>query len=204
MIDHERKFSMLVGHKHGATKITLLEYPGSEDWMEVYRRALICENKEPKHPPTQIWIERILDARHSPIRRAMYAFLFEDIPSNTSTHFARHVHAQPYIGSLRTDRVHPEYLEKLREDLGQFIDSDHAPRMTPVGMILDTNAEEFQEMANKRLCQKAEEITRQIMTGMCDIAIQATPEIEKGLVPRCVYCGGTCHEIKSCGAYPHY
>lgn len=204
MIDHERQFSTLVNHKYGATKITLLEYPGPEDWMEVYRRALICENKEPTHAPTSDWIRRILDARHSPIRRAMYAFLFEDIPSNTSTHFARHVHAQPYIGSLRTDRVHPEYLEKLREDLGRFVDSDHAPRMTPVGMILDVNAEELQEMANKRLCQKAAEITRQIMNGMCRIAIEATPQIEKGLVPRCVYCGGVCHEFKGCGAYPHY
>lgn len=204
MIDASRQYTTIVRHIHGVTKITLLEYPGPEDWMEVYRRALICENKTPKHPPTSDWIARMLDARHSPIRRAMYAFLIEDIPSNTSTHFARHVHAQPYISSLRTDRVSPEYLEALRRDFGEIVDSDHAPRMTPVGMILDVNAEELQEMANKRLCQTAAEVTRRIMEGICELARNATPEIKKGLVPRCIYCGGVCHEYKSCGLCEHY
>ena len=197
----------VVQHKHGLTKISMIEYPGPEDWAAVYRRALITEGKTPKDPnkcPTWVWIRRILDARHSPIRRAMYAFEFEDIPSNTSVHFCRHVHAQPYVSSLRTDRIRPEYLEQLRADLGEFVDSDHAPRMTPVGMILDVNAEELQEMANKRLCMKAAEVTRQMMQGMKELAVLATPVIARCLVPRCVYCGGVCHEMHGCEAHPHY
>lgn len=207
MIDYSGHRQVTVRHKHGQTLITLIEYPGPEDWAAVYRRALITEGKTPKEPnraPSWNWIDAILEARHSPIRRAMYSFEFEDIPSNTSVHFCRHVHAQPYVSSLRTDRIRPEYLEELRADFGELVDSDHAPRMTPVGMILDANAEELQEMANKRLCEKAAEITRAMMNGMRELAILATPVIAKGLVPRCEYCGGYCHEIHGCGHRPPF
>lgn len=199
MIDYSGNHSVIVKHKNGWTKIDLIEYPGPEDWMAVYRRALITMNKHPVKAPTERWIERILRARHSPIRRAMYSFEYEDIPSNTSTHFARHKHAEPYVGSLRTDRITPEYLQKLREDFAELIDSDHAPRMTPVSMILDANAEEIQVMANKRLCMQAAETTRQIMDGMARLVVNVTPQMENLLVPLCIYCGGTCHEMNPCG-----
>lgn len=204
MINRDTSDYNYVIHRNGTTKVTLIEYPGPEDWMAVKRRALITSNMTPITPPDEEWITRILDARHSPIRRAMYSFLFEDIPSNTSTHFARHVHAQAYIGSLRPDRVSEDYMERLMKDLGRFTDPDHAPRMTPVGMILDANAEEIQEMANKRLCQQAAEVTRQIMTAMVGLINSVTPEMRRLLVPRCEYCGGICHEMKPCGKYPSY
>lgn len=191
MIDRNPR-TTTVEHKHGSTKITLLEYPGSEDWAAVYRRALITEGKTPKHPeapPSSGWIDRILEARHSPIRRATYTFLFDDIPSNTSVHFCRHVHAQPFVSSLRNDRQ-------------EAIDGDAAPRCSPVQMILDVNAEELMVMANKRLCAKAAEITRQIMEGMAKLAGEATPEISRFLVPMCEYHGHVCHEMRSCGRCP--
>ena len=131
----------------------------------------------------------MIEARHSPIRRAMYSFEFEEIPSNTATHYARHVHAQPYISTLRND-------------LQEFIDGDHAPRNTPVGMILDVNAEELQTMANKRLCNKVAPLTRAVMRAMCMLAEMATPEMRGNLVPLCEYCNGICHEKTSCGRYP--
>lgn len=208
MIEFDRdKWTTVVQHQHGNTIVRLIEYPGPDDWAAVYRRALITEGKIPKDlhkEPSSQWKAAILDARHSPIRRAMYSIEFEDIPSNTSVHFCRHVHAQPYVSSLRTDRIRQDYMEKLRRDFGEHIDGDHAPRMTPVGMILDFNAEEAQEMANKRLCVKAATITRLMMRAMKKLMVTVTPEIERGLVPRCEYCGGKCHEIKGCGRYPHF
>lgn len=177
-----------VKHDEGTIRIKLIEYPTKHDWFEVYRRALKTINKRPTKQPTSEWIASILEARHSPIRRAMYSFEFEDIPSNTATHYARHIHAQPYISSLRND-------------LQEFIDGDHAPRNTPVGMILDVNAEEVQVMANKRLCKKAALMTRRVMWAMCKLICVVTPEMEKNLVPLCEYCGGVCHEMKPCGRY---
>ncbi len=181
--------TLTIAHRHGETRITLLAAPGSEDWMEVKRRALITIGKRPVNPPDSDWISAMLEARHSPIRRAVYSFEFRGIPSNTATHFCRHVHAQPYVSTLRTDRA--------RE-----IDGDSAPRCTPVDMILDVNAEELMVMSNKRLCRQAAEITRAIMHGMAQLAGEATPEIAPLLVPMCEYHGGVCHELISCGRCP--
>lgn len=178
-----------VRHAGGLITVSLIEYPGAADWIQVYRRALITQGKHPKHPdeePSSQWKKRILTARHSPIRRLLYSFEFDAIPSNIATHFCRHVHAQPFVSSLRNDRQ-------------TEINGDTAPRNSPVRMILDVNGEELQEMANKRLCNKAATITRWCMEAMANLAAEVTPEIETCLVPRCIYCGGVCHEMQSCG-----
>jgi hypothetical protein len=66
-------------------------------------------------------------------------------------------------------------------------------------MIFDTNAEELQIIANKRLCGKAAALTRKVAKAMCELATEVTPEMEGLLVPLCVYCGGVCHEMQPCG-----
>lgn len=169
-------------------KVTLLEKPCEADWYEVARRALITIGKKPVRTPPVEWRKKILDARHSPIRRLVYSFLIEEIPSNTSVHLCRHVHAQPYVGSLRNDRQ-------------SQIDGDDAPRNTPVDMILDVNAEELQVIANKRLCGQASEKTQEVVRRMCVAVQEAELELEwhKRLVPMCVWHGGVCHEMKPCG-----
>lgn len=167
-------------------KITLIKAPTEADWLEVKRRALVTCWKKPKNMPESEWKHKILRARHSPIRYIVYSFMLEGIPSNIATHFARHVHAQPYISSLRNDRQ-------------TFTDGDKAPRDTPVNMIIDMNAEELQIMANKRLCMQAAEKTREVMREMCRLALEVTPELMGLLVPLCFYCGGVCHEMYPCG-----
>ena len=169
-------------------KVTLIEKPCEGDWYEVSRRARITVGKKPVRMPTDDWKKRILDARHSPIRRLMYSFLIEDIPSNTAVHLCRHTHAQPYCGSLRNDRQNK-------------MNGDEAPRNTPINMILDVNAEELMVIANKRLCGQAAEKTREAVRRMCVAVQEAEPELEwhKRLVPMCVYHGGVCHEMKPCG-----
>lgn len=170
-------------------KITLLDYPIEDDWIEVKRRALITmygKGLGEIKPPTLEWKKKILEARHSPIRYLRYSFLIEDMPSNTSVHLCRHVHAQPYVSSLRNDRQ-------------EEMDGDKAPRDTPVNMILDVNAEELMVIANKRLCRKAAPNTRKAVVAMCYAAIAVTPELEGLLVPMCEYQGGVCHEMKPCG-----
>ena len=175
-------------------KITLLKFPGIWDWGECRRRALVTvRNKKSlikklagELTPSSTWKHRILEARHSPIRFLQYSFLIEDIPSNIATHLVRHVHAQPYVGSLRNDRQND-------------MDGDEAPRNTPVNMILDVNAEELMVIANKRLCTKASPKTREVVAEMCRLAQNATPELDGLLVPMCEYHGGVCHEMDPCG-----
>lgn len=140
----------------------------------------------PKNGPSERLLHDCLNARHSPIRVLNFAFLIEDIPSNISVHLCRHVHATPFVSSLRNDRQ-------------DRMDGDAAPRNTPVDMIFYVNAEELMVIANKRLCSKASALTRLAVEMMCDEAVQKMPELDGLLVPMCVYNGGVCHEIQGCG-----
>lgn len=176
-------------------KVQLIEYPGPNDWAECKRRALITRylldpSKKPAEP-TSRWKSKILEARHSPIRRLMFSFLITDIPSNISVHLCRHTHAQPYVSSLRNDRQ-------------DAMDGDSAPRNTPVNMVWDLNAEELMTVANKRLCVLAADQTREVVKEMCRCASQVCPEIAPFLVPMCTWQGGVCHEFNSCGACPKW
>lgn len=169
-------------------EVKLLYAPTDQDWIEVKRRALITmygKGLGDIKAPDSDWKHRILLARHSPIRYLRYSFLITDVPSNVATHLCRHVHAQPYVSSLRNDRQ-------------DAIDGDKAPRDTPVNMILDVNAEELMVIANKRLCMKAAKPTQQLVAMMCLVALDETPEFADLLVPMCKWLRG-CPEMFSCG-----
>lgn len=169
-------------------KVTLIYGPTERELMlmKYCTRITMGETAKPSLPPSSELIENLLGARHSPIRVLNYAFLIEEIPSNTATHLARHVHAVPFISSLRNDRQ-------------SKMDGDTAPRNTPVNMIFYCNAEELMTIANKRLCMKAAPKTRECVYKMCEAAERITPELKKWLTPMCQYHGGICHEIQPCG-----
>ena len=65
-------------------------------------------------------------------------------------------------------------------------------------MIWTMNAEELMTIANKRLCNKASEETRNVVKAMCALVLNECPEFEGLLVPACVY-HGTCNEMYPCG-----
>ena len=167
--------------------VTLRQSPSPDDWM-LFKEAIwiTVRKKHPETPPSSTLIRNVLTARHSPCRLLHYTYLIEGIPSNIATHLARHVHALPFISSLRNDRQ-------------SVMDGDNAPRNTPVDMIYQVNAEELMTIANKRLCAKASERTREVVQRMCDLAESVTPELHGLLVPACEWHGGVCHEIDGCG-----
>lgn len=171
-------------------KVTLI-YGPTERELDLCKRAVritMGNASAPKKPISDDLLHKLLAARHSPIRVLNYAFLIEGIPSNISTHLARHVHAVPFVSSLRNDRQ-------------TRMDGDAAPRSTPVDMIYYLNAEELMTVANKRLCAKASEKTREVVRMMCAKAEEHTPALRGLLVPMCEYHGGVCHEIAPCGRH---
>lgn len=163
--------------------VELFEYPTNDDWAEVRRRALVTIGKKKADIPTKSWKEKILKARHSPIRRLHFAFYIE-CPYWVSVHLVRHVHSQPYVKSQRNDRQN-EY------------DRNKAPQDEMVCMIWDMNAEELITICNKRLCKKASPETRQVVMKMRKLVIENCPEFMDELVPMCEREGG-CHEMKPC------
>ena len=166
-------------------KVTLIEHPSDNDWLEVKRRAYVTIGLDTGNPPSEIWRRKILKARHSPIRRLWFSFYIE-CPYWVSVHLCRHIHAQPYVQTQRNDRQ-------------SGYDRNKAPQDTPVKMILDVNAEELMNIANKRLCLLASQETRDVVKAMCREVNQVCPEISQFLVPMCEYHGGVCHEMKPCG-----
>ena len=167
--------------------VTLTQYPTEQDWMEVKRRALVTVGLTAKNPPDERWKERILEARHSPIRYLRFSFDLE-VPYWVSVHLCRHVHAQPYVRSQRNDRQ-------------DMYDRNEAPQNSPVSMIWDMNAEELMVIANKRLCLQASEETRAVVALMRDAVIEKCPEFEPFLVALCEYNDCLCHEMNPCGRW---
>ena len=165
--------------------VRILEAPTNEDWIKVKQRAYVTVGKETDTAPDIAWKDKILEARHSPIRKLQFSFYIE-CPYWVSVHLCRHIHAQPYVQSQRNDRQNK-------------YDRDKAQQNTEVKMIFDVNAEELMVIANKRLCAKAAPETRNLVEMMCAMAVNRCPEFKRHLVPMCEYHGGTCHEMYPCG-----
>lgn len=174
-------------------KISLVKSPTEEDWMLVKKLALATCDKKVVTPPSYEWKERILIARHSPIRELKFIFKLEDIPYWVSVHLVRHVHAQPYVKSQRNDRQKvddPNY------------DRTKAPQDAPIPMYWSMGAEELMTIANKRLCTLASKETREVVRQMCVLVAKEYPEFKSSLVPACI-ANGFCKEMNSCGLRPH-
>ncbi len=163
--------------------VKLLDYPTDDDWLKVKQRALVTVGLEAKTPPTEEWKEKILTARHSPIRRLNFGFYIE-CPYWVSVHLVRHIHAQPYVRSQRNDRQREYDRNAARQD-------------EMISMIWDMNAEELITIANKRLCNQASFETQQVVFKMCREVLAVCPEFKNQLVPMCVREHG-CHEMYPC------
>lgn len=173
-------------------KITLLEYPALNDWYEVKRRALVTVGKGVFEAPDTNWRMKILNARHSPIRRLRFSFLIEDIPYWVACELRTHVHDMPYVADFGV------YIKSSRNDRQAEFDRNAARQDYPVNMIIDMNGEQIMVLANKRLCKTATEEARTTVKEMCRLVKEKCPEYKPFLVPMCEYHGGVCHEMKPC------
>ncbi len=163
--------------------VALTRYPGQDDWMECKRRALVTVGLHPVNPPDQDWKHRILRARHSPIRWLMFSFDLT-VPYYVSTHLCRHVHAQPFV---RSQRSNPSRGAARQDE--------------PVEMIWDMNAAELMAVAEARLCNKADPLTRALVRDMCRKVEAVCPEFAGLLGPMCCTTG-YCREMTPCHNEP--
>ena len=173
-------------------KVSLIEYPEDKDWQAVLKRALVTIGKESERIPDLTWKLKMIECRHSPLRRLRFAFLFENLPYYISVHFVRHhVGIEKYVRSQRNDRQN-EY------------DRKKAPQDAPVNMIMDFNGESLLEFFNKRLCTCAAEETREVVQQMKKLVEICCPEFEDYIEPMCFRNGGVCYEFKQCGLNKSY
>ena len=167
--------------------IDILRMPTDDDWNRCLMLARATQGNFDDKKPTAKWKNMILRCEHSPIRTLMFTIRMNNIPYCNSVHFVRHKYGvEHYVQSQRkeTDRG------AIRQD-------------APVTHIMDINMQELIFMAHKRLCHKADPVTRKIMLQICKQIDDLEPETYCGfLVPACRYDERNCREIKPCGCYP--
>lgn len=166
------------------TEITLLKWPGEEDWMFAKSCALVTIGKHSGKAPDTVWKHKMLRAKHSPIRTLNFAFYLHNVPYYVSTHLARHVHSVPFIKSQRNDRQSDYDRNAARQD-------------APVDMIWYMNAEELLTVASKRLCRKADPATQEIVKRMRTLVLDHCPEFRGLMAPPCAFMD-ECPEMEPC------
>lgn len=166
--------------------VEILRYPMEEDWKRCLMLARCTQGKfDTPNEPTDDWKKKILRSEHSPIRTLMFTIKMVNIPYCNSVHFVRHKYGvEHYVQSQRKN--HERGAE--RQD-------------APVTHIMDINAQELIFMARKRLCYKADDITRHIMDQIRD-EICKIDNIWIGVfTPACGMDERNCREFKPCGVY---
>lgn len=166
-------------------KITHLDV----DWMRIKSACMTTISKQAgDKEPSQQWKKKLLICRHSPIRRGIVSWKWENIPYAISTHFARHHEGcEKFIGTERTDRT--------------SVDREERSQMNYVPMEVDANIQALMNLAEKRLCMCADPTTRDYMISLVDAIREVEPDVAWSLVPQCVRCGGCVEPFGDCKYY---
>lgn len=134
-------------------------------------------------------LEKMYSAEHSPIRTRLFWIELHNVPTFVCNHFVRHkVGVEFFCQSHRADR--------------SGVENSKSNRLTPTTFAMLANAQALINMARKRLCRKASLETRMIMGLIKNAVFYVDPKLSSCLNPDCLYRGGKCHELFSCGCYP--
>lgn len=159
----------------------------TKEWDLVYFAALYTQGKKPtKISPSAEWKRKTVTAQHSVLRQLEFCVIIEDVPNFVHNHLVRHVHAQPYIRTMREDLT--------------GVPNDEITRNTPNDGVYIINAQEMIHISNQRLCYKAAKETREVWETVIDELAKIEPELAKMCVSSCISVG-FCKEYNTCGAY---
>ena len=166
--------------------IEILRMPTEEDWKRCLLLARCTQGRYGlTNEPSEEWKRKILRAEHSPIRTLMFTIMMKNIPYCNSVHFVRHKYGVEHY--VMSQRKNPERGAE-RQD-------------APVTHIMDINAQELIFMAKKRLCFKADIVTRTIMQDICWAIVGHEPFWGAVLLPACECNEANCREFKPCGMF---
>ena len=159
------------------------------NWKNIKSACMTTISKQAgdKEPPKE-WKRKLLICRHSPIRRGIISWKWENIPYAISTHFARHHEGcEKFIGTERTDRT--------------GINREERSQMNCVPMEMDANLQALMNIAEKRLCMCADPITREYTKSLVEEIRKYDEDVAWALVPQCVRCGGCVEPFSQCLYY---
>ena len=107
-------------------KVEVLEHPTDIDYLKAKQRALVTIGLKSNKVPDMEWRIKMLNCRHSPVRKLPFSFYISDIPYWLHVELVRHhVGMEKWVKSQRDDRCNNE------------IPRGKKPQDTPVKMIID-------------------------------------------------------------------
>ena len=159
------------------------------NWQAIKSACMTTISKQAgDKEPSKEWKRKLLICRHSPIRRGVISWKWENIPYAISTHFARHHEGcEKFIGTERTDRTN--------------VDREQRSQMNYVPMEMDANIQALMNIAERRLCMCADPTTREYMEALVEEIRKYDEDIAWSLVPQCVRCGGCVEPFGNCQYY---
>ena len=170
------------------TKTTITNF--DVNWQRIKSACMTTISKKAgdKKPPRE-WKRKLLICRHSPIRRGIVSWKWDNIPYAISTHFARHHEGcEKFVGTERADRT-------------EVKDRSQRSQMNYVPMEMDANIQALMNIAEKRLCMCADPTTREYMEALVEEIRKYDPDVAWALVPQCVRCGGCVEPFGTCQYY---
>lgn len=156
------------------------------NWQKIKSACMTTISKKAgdKEPSTE-WKRKLLLCEHSPIRRGIISWKWEEIPYAMSTHFARHHEGcEKFIGTERSDRT--------------GIPREERSQMNPVPMEMDANIQSIINISKKRLCTCADITTRQYWQSVIDAIEQYDKDVAWACVPEGIYRGGCPEGFSNC------
>lgn len=159
------------------------------NWQAIKSACMTTIRKEAgEKEPSSEWKRKLLIAEHSPIRRSLISWKWEEIPYAISTHFARHHEGvEKFVGTSRADRT-------------EIKDRSQRTQMDMVPMEMDANIQGLINISLRRLCTAADPLTRQYWKALLETIREYDEDIYWACVPQCVRHGG-CVEFQNCGFY---
>ena len=159
------------------------------DWKKIKSACMTTISKQAgdKEPSTE-WKRKLLICRHSPIRRGVISWKWEEIPYAISTHFVRHHEGcEKFIGTSREDRTK--------------VDRTTRSQMDYVPMEMDANIQALINISEKRLCTCADPTTIKYWEAVLEAIKEYDEDIFWSCVPQCIRCGGCVEPFSNCNFY---
>lgn len=169
------------------TKVKITDF--DVNWKKIKSGCMTTISKEAgdKEPSTE-WKRKLLICRHSPIRRGVISWKWEEIPYAISTHYARHHEGcEKFIGTSREDRTK--------------VDRTTRSQMDYVPMEMDANIQALINISEKRLCNCADPTTIKYWEAVLEAIKEYDEDIYWACVPQCIRCGGCVEPFSNCNFY---
>lgn len=159
------------------------------DWSAIKSACMTTISKQAGKDPSREWKRKLLICQHSPIRRGIVSWKWEQIPYAISTHFARHHEGcEKYIGTSRADRTEVK-------DRSQRSQMDYVP------MEMDANIQALINISEKRLCKCADPLTTKYWEAVLEAIKEYDEDVYWSCVPQCVRCGACVEPFSNCNFY---